>query len=429
MYHSKVYPLIELLRNRWLKQSAARYTLYVWGDTLACVELREGAPKMLASCPDGGQDVASVFELLPKPRTGRSRSLSGEGVALFLPGHYFLYQRLSLPAAIRDDLDDALDYQLEALFSLPAGHFVSDYQILKEADGQLELAVLSAEAGVINALEQAAAERGVRLQGIYPLLQSWTQLLGLDRPTLVVQETAGDAVAALADQGHLLAAARIADSESEARLVNAAGLAQPPERVTLGALDETVLLERHLQLQGPDFDFLSKAARGYWRRQRQLKLGLLGAVGAVALAFLLMLPGFTTLIQKQWLEYRLDRLEAEHGGLFEDWTLRSRMLGLEEVMDEVPAAHQLALLKEVALRLPKDSWLTYLRAEGNRVEIRGYAQQAANVITAFGESEVFSQVEFVRPVITAPNKSQEEFSIQMRLDAIDAEGFFERYVR
>ncbi len=403
-------------------------------------------PKLHGPYAVDSRQAVNIFSVIPQ----LSASQAGRKelrVSVFLPASWFLYQRIQLPAAIKADLEQALDYQLQALYALPVERFVNRCQIVAEGKAsaksegeELDIAVLSAPVDRLQGIEQAAQEQGIRLQGIHPLMTSVAQaqsLASTDVGALCLLDSsdAEHPHVSLAEQGKLLASVRLSASQLEqgeaalAPIYQQAGVQARPQLLQSGSPDRMQLLSWGQQLSAPPFNYLSAQGKEFFRQLQRRKQAVLAVSLTAILLLLITLPGWFSMLQRGFISQKLSNLEQDNSALLASWDQRAAVTGLEEVLFEVPAADQLRVLQELAERLPKDSWLNYYRSEGAYVEIRGNAKRAADVITALSVSELFDEVEFVRPVSKSNKGAEEVFGIQLHLSEIDAEGFFERYVR
>jgi general secretion pathway protein L len=69
-------------------------------------------------------------------------------------------------------------------------------------------------------------------------------------------------------------------------------------------------------------------------------------------------------------------------------------------------APPLRVLAEVTRLLPDDTWITFLQAQDNRVELIGNSKHAASLIGLFEQSAGFSAPHFQSPVTTNPDGSE-----------------------
>lgn len=74
--------------------------------------------------------------------------------------------------------------------------------------------------------------------------------------------------------------------------------------------------------------------------------------------------------------------------------------------------------EELTRVLPDDAWLTDVTVDGGTMTITGFAaQSAASLVAILDASDLFSEPNFISPVVRIPGQSGERFEIRLRIEA------------
>jgi general secretion pathway protein L len=75
----------------------------------------------------------------------------------------------------------------------------------------------------------------------------------------------------------------------------------------------------------------------------------------------------------------------------------------------------IAVLDELTLRLPDNTWLSRLELSGNEVSMQGESADAAALISILEESQMLSETRFASPITRNPTTSRDRFVIESKL--------------
>ena len=75
----------------------------------------------------------------------------------------------------------------------------------------------------------------------------------------------------------------------------------------------------------------------------------------------------------------------------------------------------LDVIEEATRLLPNSAWLVHLDLKGDRVEMRGIAQNASALINLYSGSKLFGHVSFAGPLTREPLKNLEDFQLRLSL--------------
>lgn len=104
---------------------------------------------------------------------------------------------------------------------------------------------------------------------------------------------------------------------------------------------------------------------------------------------------------------RVMALEAETAAL------RTRLAAAAELRGGRPPG--IAIIEELALRLPDDVWLTELRLVGDQLLLSGFAARADALLELLDASAMFQQSRFTAPVTRGSNEAAERFQVALRV--------------
>lgn len=80
-----------------------------------------------------------------------------------------------------------------------------------------------------------------------------------------------------------------------------------------------------------------------------------------------------------------------------------------------------ALLNELSLRLPQDTWLLQFDLRGREVDLAGLSPHASNLIAEIEASEMLSEVQFAAPVVMDSDFGLEKFQLSLTVAAESGE--------
>ncbi len=114
-------------------------------------------------------------------------------------------------------------------------------------------------------------------------------------------------------------------------------------------------------------------------------------------------------------EQRLSTLEQKALPLLDDSERFRRVSGQ---LKELTAVRErtfkgVVILRELTERVPLDAWLQYLKYEGDRVEIRGYAGDALETLKSLQGSAIFAEMKLLSPIVT--RDEGEQFNIRLKV--------------
>jgi len=429
---------------------------------LATVTLHE---HRVVSLPDGEDPAARRTALTAAVRAFlEDNKIDTDRVFVSVPRSLAIVSRLSLPAAVKADLPQVIEFEIDRLLPLQRDEVYFDH-IVREAGDKIEVLLMSmprrTAAEILDALEEGGAH--VRSLVSTPLaLHDFLSFAPAGGAGSVVTLIDDDGTVEL-DQmagGALLASHVLQDSETAseaavqglvAREVAAMG-GESGETSVYGVHaggresvlpDEVVASGRDLlgavrgTLVAPDgfFEGASPAlvpAIGVALaavREGASSMNLLPAEerraveeGAPVVTF--FLAAVLVVVTLVWvssamvkdhvmlrtLHAELERLEPQVRQVHADAAESDRLREDLEVLIETDGMRNALFLQELTKVVPSDAYLTTFRMRNGRVELEGFAGSAADLVPLLEESRLFKNAQFTSPVTKVQN-NQERFSL------------------
>ena len=429
---------------------------------LATVTLQEHRVVPLPSVDDEGWRAAlttAVRAFLDE--TG----LETDRVFVSVPRSLAIVSRLPLPGAVKSDLDQAIEFEIDRLLPLERDEVYFD-RLIREAGDKIEVLVVSVQRGRAAAVLDALEEGGARVRSLVPTPLAIHDFLQFapsdtDEPAVILVDDGGTVELDQISGGHFLAShvlkpSEIATDEAVeglvAREAAAMGSALGDPRtyaISLSADGASVLPDEALtsgrdllhQVKGalvaPDefFETASPAlvpaigAALAAVREGAANLNLLPAeerrggeegapvltFGLAALLVVVTLVWVTSAMVKDHvvlsdLHGELERLEPQirrvHANADEAQKLRDDL----KILTESDGVRNALFLQELTKVIPSDAYLTTFRMRNGRIEIEGFAQSASDLVPLLEKSRLFKNPQFTSPVTKVQN-NQERFSL------------------
>jgi len=418
---------------------------------------------------------ARTFPLPPSTRAPERRQALAQAVATFagehrvdtrraflcLPRAQAACNRILLPAAAQENLEQVLEYEMENLVPLPREEIFFDYTVRPLGAERIEVLLVCVPRDVINGYLAALDEAGVKPRSIglpsTALADYVTFCRGDVAPGMGVVVQATDATEiALFSQGRLVASQLVpAPNASEPAVLQRSLQRQladelfEPEQTTLyrwslanghaPAVDE--LGEANLvqmakgRLATGDAEFapatpaiLPAVGAGLGAvREGVVRLNLLPAEQReafdegplvatwvlLALSLVLLIAwGGMAIVKDGMLRREVQaKLAAIQPDVDEVMALTDENEHLQRQVEILNAqeGRVTTLLKELTDLIPSDAYLTTLNLRGGRLTLDGQARSASDIITALEKSKRFKNVTFSSP--TTRQGEKERFAL------------------
>lgn len=388
-------------------------------------------------------------------------------VFVTVPRSIAIVSRMSLPAAVKNDLAQVIEFEADRLLPLERDEVYFDH-LVREAGDKIEVLLMSmprrSAAEILDALE----EGGARVRSLVPTPLALHDFVAFapsedGAPTVALVDDGGtveldpmNAEALLAS--HVLQPAEIASEEAVQGLVarevaamgGGASAAEPRIRALSTDPSGESLLPSEILASGRELLASAKgvlvAPDDFWDTASPALVPALGAglaavregassvnllpaeerraveEGAPVVTF--FLAAVLVVVTLVWLasamvkdhvvlaglQSKLERLEPEirkvHANVDESRTLREDL----EVLTQDDGVRNSLFLQELTKIVPADAYLTTFRMRNGRVELEGFAQSASDLVPLLEKSKLFKNAQFTSPVTKVQN-NQERFSL------------------
>lgn len=396
----------------------------------------------------------------------REHRLENAAVHLCLPRHELLLNRLTLPAAARENLQQVLEYELARVIPLPRDEVFYDYEVRESPPGdtaRLSILVVCVPRRVVDGYVQALEGAGMRPKAIVipaAALGDYAAFCrgNLEAPVALALRSAPDVVeVALFVHGTLVASHALrgpqTPSAAEVQALLRRDLSEvfepregPIEVLTAGVAFESAggapelggdlaaLAHDHLEVpsaffDAPDASMLPAVGAAIGAvRERVVDVNLLPEEHRIGLQEGLFVPlvlmvvavvlaviyGGSVIVRdemtRQALTSEVEELEPQVATIKKQEAEARKLHEQIELLTANQDRRMVAYLKELTDKIPADGYLTTLRYRNNRLEIDGFAGKSSELIKILETSPLFQNVQFSSPTTTAPG-GQERFAI------------------
>ena len=399
----------------------------------------------------------------------RETQVEPGAVHLCLARQELLLNRLVLPMAARENLDQVLEYEIERVIPLPRDEIFYDYQVRESGQGEngrLAVLVVSVPRRVVSQYVDALERAGIRPKSVVvaaAALGDYTAFCrgALAQPVALLVRDGAEGELAVFIERQLVASHALRGHTPSSAAVNAmvrrdlaevfhavetpvdllvaatpngGGTGADPEAVHdlfalangrldapvsfFDAADPTLLLAVGAALGAVregvvDIDLLPAEHRPV-REGFFVPLLLMVAVVVLALVY-----GGSVVVRDEMTRRRLaaevEALEPQVAAIKKQEAdvrrLQARIATLTENQDRRVVRY----LKELTDKIPADAYLTTLRYRNNRIEMDGFATKSSELIQILESSPLFKNAQFTSP-ITQGQGGQERFSIVAEIE-------------
>lgn len=398
-------------------------------------------------------------------------------LTLSIPKAWAVIKIAQFPAAVKENLSGAVSYELDRLTPFSPEDAFYDFRELKEEDGKLSVLITAAKSDLITPYVDALKEKGLNVNRLA------VNILGMDRLCrqinwgksddfmfVEIGEKGIDGI--VSDNGFLTAAFsdKFPADDEKTKIETIIGDMAPYIKMStqkgkslrilahikdknpviremlkirseqpLTMLDET---DVNIGIQKSNKDIPYAAVAGVLESlQPGHRLNLLAkgtreaSSPPLTLTIVLVLAIIALLVV-----YALAPLRAEEERIAEiDYQIMQRKdevkkaealkKELESVRNDISLINSfkenkpmaLNIIKELALVLPKNAWLSRARITGATVEIEGNSASTSDLLPKLEASKYFEKVEIASPTYKDPRMNTERFSIKMAIEGIEKE--------
>lgn len=366
------------------------------------------------------EDMAGILDQARK----NLNSQSSDRWFLGLPLRHFTLVNFSLPAAARENLDEAVRYSLMRHVPYDLDQARVNYQI-NEKNDLLEISAVIIPKESLKPFLRAAGSNNITFYSVFPSLVYWSKLMGNG---IYISQGPGYGEALVYQNNKISlqtwAATSIKDPyflEETSRLL--ANISELPSTVYLwestGRQEDIV---EKLKIKpdeiksigfnsGAEYFHDSKSAAGYeinllprsvLKQKMFATYMLYGGIIFFILSFC-VLPVSKLAGQKRHLtkiENRLESISAEADDLNRIREESRLIMDSIETMVGMKKSYPstINILRELTEVIPENAWAISLNYANNKITIQGEADSATSVIEAIENSPMFREVRFSAPV-------------------------------
>jgi Tfp pilus assembly protein PilN len=397
-------------------------------------------------------------------------------VTLSIPKAWAVIKTAEFPSTVKENLSDALSYELDRLTPFNTGDALYDFRVLKEEDSKLTLLIMATKADLIKPYLDALREREINVRRLTVSLSSLGSLCSYfdkeaDIIFIEVHENEYE--------GGLLIDGSISEtftgnfstknwslktdtilSEIAPLADTAKGKGGSPQIVVLMKgnipdFEDTLKLkvnlpikifnETDIKIKSPSSQKeISYAALGgvieyLWPKAKSLNLLKKGLhekqKTPFSLTIVLMLIIFAMLVLYMVAPLRVEKKRLEEidqqiilrkedvkkvEALKKDIdTLNEEVSTIRNFKEKSPMA--LDIIRELTTILPKTTWLTRIRITETTVNIEGYAESATGLLSKLEASKYFKKAEFASPTFRDVRQNADRFIIKMEIEGVKNE--------
>jgi len=371
-------------------------------------------------------------EVLKKLLTDIKTEHRVEGITIGLPFSEFGYHIISLPRTSQKDIENALRYELEKHLPLPIDEYMYDFEVIEKRQKTSKSLVLSIKKERLRWLIDAVTGSGLRLFGIrcsfFEALNEFISSKYIDG-SIFIEHSEDDYWVAGIRKGYPEVVKFIKKDLLEKEIETLketfrAGLygidiGKYPENLKITGLPLSIA---HLIAVAPFrrravvFDFLEK--------EKKPQMDYLPFVAVLLISVSLALYIFTD-IGAYYKEHsalketdaQIEIMKQTAKGIIEESRALSKTAERIDFLFTFrkDSGIPIMALRELSTALPKDAWLTDFSSDSSgKIEIKGLAPRAADIIEPLEGSKVFKNIEFSAPVTR--KDSLQRFSLKMEIE-------------
>ncbi|MBI5100291.1 MAG: PilN domain-containing protein [Nitrospirae bacterium] len=394
------------------------------------------------------------YEDIPLPRTGEDRHklIAGsferwkkenlvEEAVIGLPLRYFSHQMIEMPAMKRQDLRNALLFELEKYLPLPVDEYVFDFISIPVEPGRPNTMVLAIKKEFVNDLTRRIRESGTRVSSVrcsfLSALRGLLEVSGGRRLSGVFVNMTGDACEICGLKNSLPMYAKSLPKEADLAAEIQKLLALCPGGVYFTGNPPSGLAEKFggtkFHIQTPrflalsmvgknrlDLEFLEAGEEGKGPDYYPYAMG--GLIAAAVIIYFLTgaVIYYKDVSALRALETKREQLKSRAAGLL-DAKKKNDLLTMDKntVLDFLGRSNVATrVLSDLSRIVPEGSWLIGMSADdGGKVEIEGFTGKTSSLVMALEKSDAFRNVSYAAPIIA--KDGEERFSLKMEVRGLD----------
>jgi Tfp pilus assembly protein PilN len=388
-------------------------------------------------------------------------------VTLVIPRQWAMARRAALPAAVKDNLIQAIAFELDRFTPITAEDALYDFHTVSENEDRLEVFLAACRADVVAPYIRVLADQGINVARVATTFSAMGACCGylLNDKSMVFAEVTGDGYEGglLVDQRLAAVFGEVFDGKSadekvgcvkeglrqrsgpagnglrEAIMMRDESISPAAFRrsfATAEMLNDVGRRKLHMNETIPSLTMAETGSvvESLWPRAQGLNLLSKGyrkktrspfALTVVLLAAILTTVVVYATVPLNIEQKRLDEIERQIRlmkpavrqveGLKKEIDLQEKEMGaIENFKKGRPLT--IDLLKEITNVLPKSVWLTRARITETTVDLEGYAGSAAEILPKLESSPFLKKVEFASPTFRDARLGADRFVIKAEIE-------------
>ncbi len=394
-----------------------------------------------------------------------SQVKAGPDVHLIIPKAWTVLRIAEFPVTVKENLQNVVSFEMDRLTPFNAEDIFYDYRVIKEDGNRLFLQIVAAKRDTVAPYIEALRENGINVTRVttgmtamaalnhYSGRKGYTIFLdigkdsyeaGLYDGSVVVDHASGF----FKNEDDRAKVDKIFE-ELQPLFIKAQSIATTDVLLLLrdGSLKELlktrisyplrILGETDIKLRLPPGKDVSYVALGglveslrfeglnllsYGKREKE-KIPFLFTIILILAIIALATVYFITPLRVE--ERRLHVIEEQIAQKkVEAKKVEALKKEVEDLRDEIASINNfkedrtstLAVLKEMTLTLPRNTWLTRFRVTETNVDIEGYAASATELLPGLEASKYFRKAEFSSPTFRDARMNSDRFIIKMEIE-------------
>lgn len=396
---------------------------------------------------------------------------AGAYVSLSIPKAWAIIKTAEFPVTVKENLSDAVSYELDRLTPFSPENAFYDFKILGESSGKLTILTMAAKFDLVKPYIDALKEKGITVDRVTVNLSGIGTLyhyIDKEKDFIYIELKEDGYEGALFLDGSATGTftgsftkedekAKVAIIKAEiTHLVDTVKKQGKSPRIIALLKDKSSTLKDLLKLQInlpvrilnetdiktrlslPNKEITGAAIGGVleslWPKAKGLNLLKKGLhdIPKTPVAFTVVL---IISIIAMWILYMIIPLRIERKKLDEidrQITIRKEEIRkVETLKKEIDSLNNeittinnfrgnspmaLNIFKELTSILPKDGWLTRVRITESTVDIEGYASSASPLLSKFEASNYFKKAAFSSPTFRDARMNADRFNIKMEIE-------------
>lgn len=344
----------------------------------------------------------------------------------------FSYHFVELPLKRRQDIGNALRFEMERYLPLPPEEYLYDFSVIEQTkQGSITL-ILAIKRERLGWLHLCLKDTGLNVLGIRAgFIEALNEFISL--------HTMGNIILLYHAKGGMYYIAGLKSSLIQSfRVIEENSLMVEMERLTrdfpdgiytVGALNIEALNIKSLPFSTANLIALSAfkkrhIALNFLPQELMIRkldyypyaAGIISAVSIIIFIAGTILAYYKDYTALKKVEVGITEIKKTASGLID---VKKELEGIDERKQfllnfQSKANTSIKVLRELSAIMPSQAWLTGFSSEANKIEIKGYAKKSADIIEPLEKSAFFKKVEFSTAI--TKKEDMESFSLRMEIE-------------